>query len=90
MAKVSKSMRTQLFNVALAEMPEQENNCYDIIDVISPSTKLGEIIPAMEKWLDKNCSNGHFSRWTAFGSSLYERTEAFVRRLKSVYKEYGF
>ena len=25
----------------------------------------------VEEWLDENCSNGYFSRWTSFGNSVY-------------------
>ena len=25
----------------------------------------------VEEWLDENCSNGHFSEWTSFGTSIY-------------------
>ena len=32
---------------------------------------LTEFIDAIEDALDEQCGNGHFSRWTSFGNSLY-------------------
>lgn len=49
--------------------------------------ELEEIIPYVENWLDTNCSNGHFSRWTDRGDSIIFQADDFVERLRKLYNE---
>ena len=35
--------------------------------------------------LDDTCSNGHFSRWTAFGNSLYVECMEFKKEYSSAF-----
>ena len=58
---------------------------------VMPTTfmELEEIIPYVENWLDTNCSNGHFSRWTDRGDSIIFQADAFVKRLQNCYEAFG-
>ena len=49
--------------------------------------ELEEIILYVEEWLDDNCSNGHFSRWTDRGDSIIFQADNFVERLRKLYND---
>ena len=51
--------------------------------------ELSHIIPYVEQWLDDNCSNGHFSRWTDRGDSIIFQADKFVERLQKRYEAFG-
>ena len=44
----------------------------------------GRFINSVEAYLDVNCSNGHFSRWTNFGYSLYDSALDFIEEIKEL------
>ena len=67
---------------------EKWDSSVSLYEVI-PTTfmELDEIIPYVENWLDTNCSNGHFSRWTDRGDSIAFQADKFVERLQKLYNE---
>ena len=42
----------------------------------------GRFINSVEAYLDVNCSNGYFSRWTNFGDNLYNSALDFIEEIK--------
>lgn len=51
--------------------------------------KVSELNDVIEGELDARCGNGHFSRWTSFGQSLYRDFKRFERILEAEYKKIG-
>lgn len=49
---------------------EETTGLWSLKDVLAGVTP-AKAEDVLVDWLDANCSNGHFSRWTEFGSGLY-------------------
>ena len=76
------------------ELKKLESERWDsnvsLVDIMPDEyMELEEIIPYVEEWLDTNCSNGHFSRWTDRGDSISFQADAFVKRLQKRYEAFG-
>ena len=74
------------------ELEKLESERWDsnvsLVDIMPDEyMELEEIIPYVEEWLDDNCSNGHFSRWTDRGDSIIFQADDFVERLRKLYGE---
>ena len=67
---------------------ERWDSNVSLVDIMPDEyMELDEIIPYVERWLDENCSNGHFSRWTDRGDSIIFQADDFVERLRKLYNE---
>ena len=70
--------------IVLAKEQVEDNNLLNIVDLLRyfqsenlveqviDAEKLDELV---EKELDERCSNGHFSRWTSHGCSIWHEYE---------------
>ena len=70
--------------IVLAKEQVEDNNLLNIVDLLRyfqsenlveqviDAEKLDELV---EKELDEECSNGHFSRWTNHGCSIWHEYE---------------
>lgn len=61
-----------------------------ISDILPADVYPWDVESLMEQWLDENCSNGHFGRWTSYGNYLYHNAQDFTERLWSVWRDCGF
>ena len=79
---MKKGLRKQLL---LSAMDRRNDGLIGLSDILSGDEYPGQIIIKVEKYLDANCSNGHFSRWTAFGNSIYDDAIRLASRLEDLY-----
>ena len=82
---MKKGLRKQLI---LSAMEVENDGRIGLSDIISGDEYPEQIIIKVENYLDTNCSNGHFSRWTAFGQNLYLDAIMLVSRLEERYKNF--
>lgn len=70
--------------IVLAKEQVEDNNYVNIVDIVKYlqyDKKIGKEIEEkdldelVEKELDEECSNGHFSRWTSHGCSIWHEYE---------------
>lgn len=73
--KISKSMRHQVL-----EQFRHTDGTVDITDFLS-DVATDDVLDATCEWLDENCANGHFSRWTSFGNNLYREACEYLQCL---------
>ena len=66
---------------------ERWDSNISLFDIMPSYMDIDEILPYVEEWLDENCSNGHFSRWTDRGDSIFFQADDFVERLRKLYGE---
>lgn len=62
------------------------NTGYTTIADILWDTKVEDTMKVMEEYLDSHCDNGHFSRWTSFGNSLYRDAERYLATIENMKK----
>ena len=89
--KLTKSIKKQLFNMAAMSMDSfyaLSDGNYSIWDIVSSDSRPEEVIPQAEEWLDDNCSNGYFSRWTSFGGNLHIDAVKLEKRLYEIYDRF--
>ena len=92
----SKGMRTQMFDRAYdatrGESPymgqDEENGYITLSDILDGNERPDEILQKVEEYLDDNCSNGQFGRWTSFGQSVWNDAQMMVQKLSEVYNEF--
>ena len=83
----SKGMRKQMFDKAYPK--ENDGNNYTTLrDILDGSERIYEIVPKVEQYLDQYCNNGHYSRWTSFGNSLYQDAVELEKKLNKIYNDY--
>ena len=87
--KMSKGIRKQLVEKHIHKYDDADGH-YSLADIFPEDVTPEEVMPIMEKWLDANCSNGHFSRWTFFGQGLYVEAAEFAESLAAEYAAFGF
>ena len=75
------------------ELEKLESEKWDsnisLFDIMPSYMDIDDILPYVENWLDTNCSNGHFSRWTDRGDSIIFQADKFVERLQKRYEAFG-
>lgn len=72
------SKRLFLQAVKDAGLDNDDNGYIRVVDIVPDTTDVDDILPMVEEYLDENCSNGHYSRWTSFGNDLYNDAVALV------------
>lgn len=82
--KMSKGIRIQLVDKHIHEF-DSKDGTYCLGDILPKDVRPEEVLPIVEKWLDENCSNGHYSTWTGFGTALYAAALLFAGCLAEEY-----
>ena len=79
---MKKNLRKQIL---LSAMERKNDGLIGLSDILSGDEYPDMIVVKVEKYLDANCSNGHFSRWTSFGNSIYDDAIRLASRLEDLY-----
>ncbi len=79
---MKKNIRKQIF---ASVMDVRNDNRVGLSDILSGHELPDEIISKVVNYLDENCSNGYFSRWTAFGNGIYNDAVKLVSELEAKY-----
>lgn len=86
---MKKNLRKQLMDAALATYAEQNpttDNTTDIVYVLQGTDLYpGYIENYVHNWLDENCANGHYSRWTSHGSWINSQMKVVKEMLEELY-----
>lgn len=64
-----------------ALIPEDSEGYVSLRDILTGYEYPETILSKVSQWLDENCDNGHFSRWTDFGVGLYNDAEHWTEEL---------
>lgn len=75
--------KTMLRSAIEAVCGTEADGYVSLMDVLAGVT-LAKAEDVLVNWLDANCSNGHFSRWTGFGTGMYRDFERVMKYLFSV------
>lgn len=89
--KITKGIRKQLFAVVADKYLSaiKDTGYINVVDVLGYDCELypWEIVGKVMEYADDWCDNGHFSRWTSFGSSLVSEAEDLSEALLMEYKK---
>lgn len=94
--KFTKGIRKQLFAKAYLKtfceslylQQDSKAGYITIRDILNGDEKPQDIMQKVEDYLDVYCSNGHFSRWTSHGLSIYDDAILMVNNLHMIYDQY--
>ena len=78
---MKKNIRKQIYELALKEAGLNEqgrSNLVGVSDILDGSEPFLEMHSKVYDWLDKHCSNGHFSRWTSHGQNIAKELDKLL------------
>lgn len=87
--KMSKGIRCQFVEKHIHKY-DNNDGYYSLSSILPKDVRPEEVEDIVTEWLDANCDNGHFSRWTSFGVGIWTDAEDFTKDLLGEYhKFYG-
>jgi hypothetical protein len=79
---MKKNLRKQIF---ASVMEAKNDNLIGLSDILSGNEHPEEIMNKVCTYLDDNCGNGYFSRWTEHGNSIYNDAVKLAAKLEAKY-----